>query len=132
MFLSVIADEAAANIDSQIRATRELGWKHIEARMVEVTGFPKGNIHDIPDKAFDLVCDKLKAAGIQINCFGSAIANWGKKIEQPFDSSLAEARRAIPRMQRLGTKFVRIMRFAVSERSEERRVAKECRSRWST
>ncbi|MBI3417930.1 MAG: TIM barrel protein, partial [Verrucomicrobia bacterium] len=41
--------------------------------------------------------------------------NWGKKIDQPFDSSLAETRRAIPRMQRLGTKFVRIMSFAVRE-----------------
>jgi sugar phosphate isomerase/epimerase len=119
MFLSGIADEAGANIDSQIKATRDLGWKHIEARMVEVTGFPKGNIHDIPDKAFDIVCDKLKTAGIQINCFGSAIANWGKKIEQPFESSLAEARRAIPRMQRLGTKFVRIMSFAVSEGEDQ-------------
>src|SRR3954465_11387687 len=123
MFLSGIADEAGPNIDTQIKATRELGWTHIEARMVEVTGFPKGNMHDIPDKAFDIVCDKLKAAGIQINCFGSAIANWGKKIEEPFDSSLAEARRAIPRMKRLGTKFVRIMSFAV--RKEEDQMAQE-------
>src|SRR3954466_15993973 len=87
--------------------------------MVEVTGFPKGNMHDIPDKAFDIVCDKLKAAGIQINCFGSAIANWGKKIDEPFDSSLAEAKRAIPRMQRLGTKFVRVMSFAVRDSDDQ-------------
>ena len=55
---------------------------------------------------------KLEDAGIQVNCFGSAIANWAKKITDPFDSSLAEARRAIPRMQRLGTKLIRIMSFA--------------------
>src|SRR5262249_16172962 len=46
---------------------------------------------------------------------GSAIANWGKRIDQPFDSSLGEAQRAIVRMQRLGTKLVRIMSFAVLE-----------------
>src|SRR3954465_1662780 len=119
MFLSGIADEAGPNIDTQIKATRELGWTHIEARMVEVTGFPKGNMHDIPDKAFDIVCDKPKGAGLQVNFFGSAIANWGKKIDQPFDSSLAEARRAIPRMQRLGTKFIRVMSFAAREEEDQ-------------
>lgn len=119
MFLSGIADEAGANIDAQIKATKELGWQNIEARVVEVTGFPKGNIHDIPDAAFEIVCDKLKQAGIRINCFGSAIANWGKKIDQPFDTSLAEARRAIPRMQRLGTKQVRIMSFAVRDGDDQ-------------
>src|SRR5882672_4660373 len=119
MFLSGIADEAGSNIDTQIKAARELGWKNIEARVVEVTGYPKGNIHDIPDAAFDQLCGKLDAAGIRINCFGSAIANWGKKIDQPFDTSLAEARRAIPRMQRLGTKFVRIMSFATLEGEDQ-------------
>ena len=98
MFLSGVADEAGSNIDTQIKATRELGWKHFEARVVEVTGYPKGNIHDIPDRAFDILCDKVAASGLKIHCFGSAIANWGKKIDQPFDSSLAEAKRAIPRM----------------------------------
>jgi len=119
MFLSGIADEAGSNIDTQIKATRELGWKNIEARMVEVTGYPRGNIHDIPDAAFDQLCGKLEAAAIRINCFGSAIANWGKKIDQPFDSSLAEARRAIPRMQRLGTKFIRIMSFATLDGEDQ-------------
>jgi sugar phosphate isomerase/epimerase len=37
--------------------------------------------------------------------------NWSKKLEAPFDLTLAEVKRAIPRMQRLGTKFVRIMSF---------------------
>ena len=108
MYLTGFADESADSIDGQIRATRELGWRNIESRNIEGK-----NIHDIPDADFDLVCAKLEAAGVRINCFGSAIANWGKRIDQPFDSSLAEARRAIPRMKRLGTKLVRIMSFAV-------------------
>ncbi len=115
MYFSGIGDEAGASIDQQITATRELGWKYIEARNVQVEGYPVGNIHDIPDAAFELVVEKLAAAGQRINCFGSAVGNWAKKIDQPFDSSLAEARRAIPRMQRLGVKLIRVMSFAVRE-----------------
>ncbi|MGZ8898974.1 MAG: sugar phosphate isomerase/epimerase family protein [Limisphaerales bacterium] len=122
-YFSGIGDEAANRIDDQIRAIKTLGWENLEARNVEVEGFPKGNIHDIPDAAFDLLEAKVRVAGIKINCFGSAIGNWGKKIDETFETSLAEARRAIPRMQRLGTKFVRIMSFAV--RKEEDQMAPE-------
>lgn len=108
MYLTGFADEAAADIDGQIRATLELGWRDIESRNIDGK-----NIHDISDADFDRVCGKLLDAGVRINCFGSAIANWGKQITEPFDSSLEEARRAIPRMKRLGTKLVRIMSFAV-------------------
>jgi sugar phosphate isomerase/epimerase len=102
------ADEASKGIDGQIKATKDLGWKYIESR-----GIDGKNIHDLPDADFDRVAGKLQDAGVRINCFGSAIANWGKQITEPMDSSLAEARRAIPRMQRLGTKLIRIMSFAV-------------------
>lgn len=108
MYLTGFADEASKSIDGQIKATLELGWKYIESRNIDGK-----NIHDITDEQFDIVCGKLADAGVEINCFGSAIANWGKKIDEPFDSSLAEAKRAIPRMQRLGTKLIRIMSFAV-------------------
>ena len=114
MYLTGFADEAATDIDGQIRATRELGWTNIESRNVGGK-----QIHDITDAEFDAVVAKLQAAGVTINCFGSAIANWGKKIDEPFDSSLAETQRAIPRMQRLGTKLVRIMSFAVRKNADE-------------
>jgi len=119
MYLSGIADEAGANIDDQIRATKELGWKHLEARTVEVTGFPKANLHDIPEAAFDIVAGKLREAGLQINCFGSTIGNWAKKIEDPFDLTLAEARRAIARMQRLGAKLIRVMSYKVRDEEDQ-------------
>ncbi len=115
MYLTGIADEAGASIDVQIQATRELGWRCLEARNVQVPGFPVANIHDLPDPAFDIAAGKLADAGVGICCFGSAIGNWGKKIDEPFDSSLAEARRAIPRMQRLGVRLIRIMSFAIRE-----------------
>jgi len=108
MYFTGFADEAGKEIDTQIRATKELGWRFIEARQVG-----DRNIHDLDDAAFDAVCEKLSQAGISVNCFGSTIANWGKAITDPFDSSLAEARRAIPRMKRLGTRLIRIMSFAV-------------------
>jgi len=117
MILTGIADEAGALIDTQIKATKELGWKHIEARSVEVEGFPKANLHDIDEAAFEIVEQKLAESGVEIYAFGSTIANWGKKVDDPFD--LADVERAIPRMQRLGTKFVRIMSYAVREGDDQ-------------
>ena len=118
MFLTGIADEAGAPIDVQIKATLELGWKHIEARAVEVDGFPKANLHDIPDAAFERVVEKVQAAGVEICCFGSAIMNWGKTVDTPFEVTLDEVKRAIPRMQRIGTRFVRIMSFKPGDQED--------------
>lgn len=106
MYLTGFADEASTGLDGQIRATRELGWKFIESRNIDGV-----NIHDLDDKAFDIAYGKLADAGISINCFGSAIANWAKSIEKPFDDDLAAVKRAIPRMKRLGTRMIRIMSY---------------------
>jgi sugar phosphate isomerase/epimerase len=46
--------------------------------------------------------------------------NWARRVSDPFDVTLAEVRRAIPRMQRLGTRFVRIMSFKPED--EEYRI----------
>jgi sugar phosphate isomerase/epimerase len=108
MYLTGFADEAARDIEGQIRATKALGWSHIEARNVNGV-----NIHDLSDEAFDAVASKLEDAGIRVNCFGSAIANWAKSVEDPFDITLDEVKRAIPRMQRLDTRLIRIMSYAV-------------------
>lgn len=108
LYFTGFADEAAKGIEGQIKATQALGWTNIESRNVDGT-----NIHDLSDADFDRVAGQLADAGITINCFGSAIANWAKQITDPMDTSLAEARRAIPRMQRLGTRLIRIMSFAV-------------------
>ena len=111
MKLMGIGDEAADRIEGQIQATRELGWQFIEPRGVEVAGFAKANFHDLPDAAFELAVEQLEAAGLQVHCLGSTIMNWAKTVDTPFDVTLAEVRRAIPRMQRVGAKFVRIMSF---------------------
>jgi sugar phosphate isomerase/epimerase len=121
MYLTGFADEASGSIEGQIRATKTLGWQYIESR-----GIDGKNIHDLPEKEFDIVCGKLEEADIRINCFGSAIANHGKRIDDPNEKSLDETRRAITRMNRLGTKLVRIMSFAVmKDRSPEDQMKKE-------
>ena len=111
MILTGIGDEAGNSLDSQIQATRELGWQHLEARNLELPGFPKANLHDLPDSAFDLAVDRLNAAGVRVYCFGSTVMNWAKRVADPFDLTLAEVARCVPRMQRLGTRFIRIMSF---------------------
>lgn len=108
MYFTGFADEAAHSIDNQIKATKEMGWRFIESRKVDGV-----NIHDLSDEAFEQVFAKLQSAGVAVNCFGSAIANWGKAIDKPNDPSLAEASRAIPRMRRLGSKLIRVMSYAV-------------------
>jgi len=107
MYFTGFADEAAKDLTNQIKATKTLGWTNIEARAIDGV-----NIHNLPEERFEQVVDELEAAGVKVNCFGSTIANWGKKITEPFDSSLEEINRAIPRMKRLGTKLVRVMSFA--------------------
>jgi sugar phosphate isomerase/epimerase len=123
MILTGIGDEAANQLDGQIRAIQELGWRDIEMRGVEVPGFPKANFHDVPDAAFDQAVRALETARINVVCFGSTIMNWSKTVADPFEPILAEVKRAIPRMQRLGTKFVRIMSFKPGD--EEYRIPAE-------
>lgn len=106
-----IGDEAASGLAGQIAATRDLGWRSLEMRGVAVPGFAKANFHDIPDAAFDQAVRAIEDAGLRVHCFGSTIMNWAKRVDDPFEQTLAEVRRAIPRMQRLGTRFVRIMSF---------------------
>jgi sugar phosphate isomerase/epimerase len=116
--LSGFADEAGADLSAQIRATREIGWSHIEMRNVAVPGFPTGNLHDIPEEAFLQVIEKTRESGVSVHCFGSAIANGGKSIEKPFEPCLEEARRAAQRMPRLGAKFIRIMSYPIIKGGE--------------
>jgi sugar phosphate isomerase/epimerase len=127
MILTGVGDEAGNTIDAQIAAAKELGWRWLEMRGVEVTGFPKANFHDIPDEAFSVAAEKLQAAGIGVYCFGSTIMNWAKTVQTPFDVTLAEVKRCIPRMQRLGTKLVRVMSFKPAD--DEDRIPEEVFSR---
>ena len=114
MYLTGFADEVSSSIEDQIKVTKELGWNAIEARSIG-----ESNIHDISDADFENVCKALLDNGIHINCFGSTIANWSKKISDPFEISLQEVERTISRMQRLNVRLVRIMSYSRCTGSEQ-------------
>ena len=66
-----------------------------------------------------MVLAELAKAGIGVYCFASTIGNWAKRVEDPFELTLGELNRALPRMQRLGTRFLRIMSYQVREEQDQ-------------
>ena len=106
MFLSGIADEAGTPLQTQIRAHKELGWKHIEIRAVNDTTLALAD-----EKQFEEIRSQLQKAGIQVSCFASRIANWSRDILGPFEVDVDELKRSIPRMKKLNTPFIRIMSY---------------------
>jgi sugar phosphate isomerase/epimerase len=128
MYLTGFADEAGSDLAVQIKALKELGWKNLESRNIG-----DKNLTLISDGEFDRVCESVAAAGIRINCFGSGVANWAKKLSDSPQSSYDEMKRAVPRMRRLGTRMIRIMSFELpgpvplSDKDTEREALKRLR-----
>jgi sugar phosphate isomerase/epimerase len=106
MFYSGISDEAGQAIDTQIKAHLELGWTHLELRMIDGQ-----NATSIPDAKFDEVHEKVTGARMTVSCFSSAIANWARPITTDFAVDVADLKMAIPRMRRFHTKFIRVMSY---------------------
>ena len=90
MYLTGFADEAAPDLATQIKATKEMGWNAISARTVNGK-----NIHELTDKEFDKVADTLDKEEIRIPEFGSLIGNWGKKIDSDFEITRGEITRTM-------------------------------------
>ena len=106
MFLSGISDEAGKDIATQIRAHKELGWDHIELRLVDGT-----NITQLDDNAFGRVAGAIDESRLKVSCFGSAIANWARPITCDENLDRDDLKRAIPRMKRLKCPFIRVMSY---------------------
>lgn len=106
MFFSGISDEAGQAIETQIKAHQELGWQHLELRLVDGT-----NLTQLSDEQFDAVHAKVSEAGMKVSCFGSAIANWARPITCDPKIDVEDLARAIPRMHRFGTRFIRVMSY---------------------
>lgn len=122
MKLSGFTDEAGKDLETQIKATKELGWTDLSARTIDGT-----NIHELPEEDFKRAADRLDEAGIKVVEFGSLIGNWAKPISSDFDITLAEIDRAIPRMQRLNVKQIRIMSYAMEPWGEDQQDAERFR-----
>jgi sugar phosphate isomerase/epimerase len=106
MFVSGISDEAGKDIATQIRAHRELGWRHIELRLVDGV-----NITQIDDNAFGRIASAVEGAGLNVSCLGSAIANWARPITCDEQIDRDDLKRAIPRMKRMKCPFIRVMSY---------------------
>ncbi len=106
MYLTGITDEASDSLERQIQVCTELGWRWIDLRTIDGV-----NITNIPEPEFDTLLEKLTDAGLRISSFGSAIANWGRRVTDSLETDLEELKRAIPRMHKAGTKFLRIMSY---------------------
>ena len=106
MNFSGIADEAGQSLATQIRAHQELGWKYLEIRNVDGE-----QLTDLSDEKFETIVAQLADADMKVSCFASGIANWATKISDDFHLSLDTLERAMKRMQRLNTKYIRVMSY---------------------
>lgn len=104
MKFSGISDEAGQAIEVQIKAHKELGWDYMELRNVDGE-----NLTMMSDEKFEEVYRKVNESGLKVSCFASAIANWATEISGDFQKDVDELKRAIPRMKKFNTKFIRVM-----------------------
>lgn len=105
MIISGIADESGADLATQIKAHQELGWQHIELRLIK----GRNIAGELSEAEFAVVRRMLEESGLQVSAFASAIGNWSRHIEDDFAVDLQELRTAITRMQQLNTRYIRIM-----------------------
>jgi L-ribulose-5-phosphate 3-epimerase len=113
MIFSGISDESGKNIETQIKAHKELGWTAIELR-----GVGECNLTDTTDEEFERVLGLVNDAGLTISCFASQLGNWSREIKGDFEVDKAELARAIPRMQKAGTKYIRTMSWKPGDATE--------------
>ena len=69
-----IADEAGTGLESQIRATKALGWHHVELRAVEVPGCPTANVHTV------VLFRETNAAPTDEHAMGLNYVEYGRRV----------------------------------------------------
>lgn len=106
MIITGIADEGSPEPKEQIRIHRTLGWNTLELRLIGKT-----NVCAVDDETFDRVYKTVQGEQMEVICFASSIANWARPITSDFQEDVEELKRAIPRMQRFGTPFIRVMSY---------------------
>lgn len=108
--ISGFTDEVSDDLELQIKALNELGWRHIDLRTVAGK-----NVSALSNDEFDRVFDTLAENGIDIACFGSTVANWGRNAEKDLELDLREMKTSIRHMKKAGVRHIRIMSYQVSE-----------------
>lgn len=108
MIITGFTDEVSDDLSLQIKALKELGWNHIDLRTVNGK-----NISSLTDKEFDHVHRQLTENNIQIACFGSTVANWGRDAVKSFDQDMLEMENSIRHMRKSGVQFIRIMSYKI-------------------
>ncbi|WP_051831737.1 sugar phosphate isomerase/epimerase family protein [Streptomyces violens] len=101
-----IGDEAAPDLAGQLDALQRLGWRTIELRTVDGIA-----IADLDDRAFARLSGELDAAGADVVCVDSRIANWARPITGRFEDDLNELRILARRCATLGTRYIRVMSY---------------------
>jgi L-ribulose-5-phosphate 3-epimerase len=112
--LSGLADEAADDIETQIKAHLELGWTSLELRLIDgrmVTA-------DLSEPAFAHALSRIEQAGLSVAGFASAIGNWSRPIDGDFAIDIRELQSGAMRMRRARTRFVRTMSWTRGGASE--------------
>ncbi|MFI7015213.1 sugar phosphate isomerase/epimerase family protein [Streptomyces sp. NPDC050164] len=109
-----IGDEAAADLTGQLQALRQLGWGAIELRTIDGVA-----VADLDDRAFAALAHRVAAAGLDVVCVDSRIANWSRPITGRFEDDVRELRQLARRCATLGTRFVRVMSYPNAGLDEE-------------
>ncbi|NUR82880.1 MAG: sugar phosphate isomerase/epimerase [Nonomuraea sp.] len=104
--LAGIGDEAAPDLDGQIAAVSELGWRRLELRTID--GVP---VARLDDEAFARAAGRLRESGVTVVAVASKIGDWSRPVTGDFALDLAELDVLARRCPALGTRLVRIMSY---------------------
>ena len=106
MIITGISDEAGKDIQTQIKAHKELGWNALELRLHNGVN---ASTTDFTEDQFNEVRSALEEAEMSVTGFGSAIGNWSRSIRGDFSIDVEDLKVAAKRMNILGTKYIRTM-----------------------
>ena len=106
MIIAGFTDEVSDDLSLQIKALKELGWSNIDLRTVNGK-----NISSLSDYEFDKVHRQLAENNIEISCFGSTVANWGRDAITSFDQDMLDMKNSIQHMKKANVRFIRIMSY---------------------
>lgn len=106
--ISGFTDEVSDDLVLQIKALKKLGWSNIDLRTVDGK-----NVSQLSDQEFDRVHHQLQNSGIDIACFCSTVANWGRDASRDLELDLLEMKTSIRHMKKAGVRFIRIMSYKI-------------------